>query len=316
MRWAAVAAAAVLAAPMAAALDPPPARADTGSPSASAPSVFDPPWRDPGASVPTDEEKAVLSLAVERDLAEDLDAYRADISGDFSVAAVELDSGAAFGYRHEEPFNPGSVIKLDILSILLLQAQADGRTLNDAERALAKAAIGHSSNDAADGLFERIGMYAGFQRGRARLGLTGAEDRLGGRWGLVSTTARERLTLLRGIYTDEGPLTADSRRTVRGFLSGVAPEQAWGVSAADRGDGAELKNGWVPVESDGGRWAVNSTGRIVADDGRTYLVAVLSSGHPGYGAGVECTEHVAEAVVDAMAADIARQAPRGPVGSA
>ncbi len=315
LRWAAVAAAAVLAGPMAAALDPPPARADTGAPESSTPSVFEPPWRAPGSPAPEGGE-AALAADTEGDLVRELDAYRAEIHGDFSVAVVELESGAAFGYRSEEPFTPGSVVKLDVLTILLLQAQAEGRPLDEAERSLAKAAIGYSDNDAADGLFKRIGMYVGFQEGRDRLGLTSAGDRLGGRWGLASTTARERLTLLRAIYAGEGPMAAEYRETARGFLSAVAPEQAWGVSAADRGGGAELKNGWVPVESDGGRWAVNSTGRIVADDGRTYLVAVLSSGHPGYGSGVECTEHVAETVVGALAADIARQAPRGPVGSA
>ncbi|MDA2810110.1 hypothetical protein O4J56_05620 [Nocardiopsis sp. RSe5-2] len=311
----------MLAAPMAAALDPPAARAETGAAPSTTPSVFAPPWHDPASSGTAghggpEGGPAALASDTERDLARELEAYRAEITGDFSVAAVELDSGTAFGYRADEPFTPGSVVKLDILTILLLKAQSDGRPLDEAERALARAAIGFSDNDAADGLFERIGTYAGFQEGRGRLGLADAGERFGGRWGLASTTARERLTLLSILYTDEGPLAPEYRETARGFLSGVAPEQAWGVSAADRGGGAELKNGWVPVESDGGRWAVNSTGRIVADDGRTYLVAVLSSGHPGYGSGVECTEHVAEAVVDAMAADIARQAPRGPVGSA
>lgn len=311
LKWAAALASAVLAAPLAAALDPPPVRASVAQP-ADEPPPFVPPWMVP------ESEAFSLSDAVVHDLTGDLDAYRAGIEGDFAAAAVELETGAAYGYRSDQAFTTGSVVKLDILAVLLLRAQDEERDLTGSERALAEKMIRHSDNEAADDLFHRIGFVPGFDEGRDRLALVDTEPHPGGRWGATSTTARERITLLRAVYAGDGPLDPDSRATVRELLSGVAPEQAWGVSAAaadDDGDGeAEVKNGWVPLESEGGLWAVNSTGRIVAEDGRVYLVAVLSAGHPGYGQGVACTEHVAVSVVDAMSADISRQAPRGPVG--
>jgi hypothetical protein len=60
-----------------------------------------------------------------------------------------------------------------------------------------------------------------------------------------------------------------------------------------------LKNGWLPRERDGGRWTVNSIGRV-RDRGHTYLIAVISHRHGSMGAGVKAVERVSELVTKAL----------------
>ncbi len=52
-------------------------------------------------------------------------------------------------YGDDTPYDTASIIKVDILATLLLQAQDAGRTLDAHERALAEAMIKHSDNDSA-----------------------------------------------------------------------------------------------------------------------------------------------------------------------
>ncbi|MFD0776333.1 serine hydrolase, partial [Streptomonospora algeriensis] len=94
-----------------------------------------------------------------------------------------------------------------------------------------------------------------------------------------------------------GPLDARSRAHLCALMSSVAPEQAWGVSAAaDPGESAELKNAWAPVPGRNGPWTVHSTGRIAHGD-REYLIAVLTDGQPDYGTGVGAVEDAARLVI-------------------
>lgn len=74
---------------------------------------------------------------------------------------------------------------------------------------------------------------------------------------------------------------------------GVAQANAAGRDVA-------LKNGWLPRTRHGGRWTVNSIGRVRAY-GRTYLIAVVSERHPSMGAGIEAVEHVSRLVTKALA---------------
>lgn len=208
------------------------------------------------------------------------------------IAVQDLRTGATFSHGAQEGFPTASVSKLMILTLLVLRAGNEGRDLTEAERGLAEDMIRYSDNEVTNGLYARIGYNPGFSEGVSRLGLTGTEPHPHGVWGAVVTTPADQVRLLRALYTEEGPLTADQRALVRGLMESVAPEQAWGVSAAaGPRDTVGLKNGWTPRESDGGRWAVNSVGYV---DGphRQYLVAVLSEGNAGYDTGVALVEEL------------------------
>ncbi|NYE49258.1 beta-lactamase class A [Spinactinospora alkalitolerans] len=223
--------------------------------------------------------------------------------GRLAIALHDLGGGATYSYASDERFRTASLVKLNILVLLLLRADDADRALTGEERDLAERMIRYSDNDVTDVLYERIGFTPGFVEGNERLGLHATEPGAGGAWGATTTTAADQLRLLRAVFTDAGPLSRRSRAYARDLLGSVAPEQAWGVSTAagDR-DLVELKNGWAPQEADAGRWAINSAGRVRGPE-RDYLIAVLSDRHGDYAGGIECVEHVVTEVAAAIEED-------------
>lgn len=204
-------------------------------------------------------------------------------------------------YGDDVTYDTASIIKVDILAALLLQAQDAGRSLTAQERAHAEPMIRHSDNAAANALWREIGRAPGLEAANKRLGLTETKGGSGTRWGLTRTTASDQIRLLRAVFGTGGKpdtgatgLDADSRTYVRTLMAGVASEQAWGVSAASA-SGSALKNGWLQ-RSTSGLWDVNSVGRIVVD-GHRYLVAVLSDGSVSMKDGVALVERTARAAL-------------------
>ncbi|WP_159672972.1 serine hydrolase [Streptomyces mexicanus] len=206
----------------------------------------------------------------------------------------------------DTPYDTASIVKLDILAALLLQAQDAGRHLTAQERALAAPMIQHSDNAAANTLWREIGLAPGLEAANKRLGLTATKGGPGGKWGLTRTTASDQIRLLRAVFDDgltpqsgTAALTEASRGYIRTLMSRVAADQSWGVSAAS-GSGAALKNGWLQRNTTD-LWDVNSVGRITAG-GHRYLVAVLSDGSATMGQGVSLVEKTAKAAVASAAA--------------
>ncbi|MBW8486386.1 serine hydrolase [Actinomadura parmotrematis] len=212
-----------------------------------------------------------------------------------SVSVLDLEDGTSYTYGSSRRFVTASIVKVDILAALLLKAQDQGRALTAPEKALAVRMIESSDNNAADSLWFEIGAASGLTRANRRLGLT-ETTATSVSWGLTSTSARDQVRLLKALASGGGPLSARSRRYVLGLMGDVDPGQDWGVSAGDAdGDGVELKNGWLPRSIDGGRWVINSIGRV--EDGHRYLVAVLSDRNASMDAGVATVEAVTRAVL-------------------
>lgn len=236
-------------------------------------------------------------------LATALEPVARDADGRLSVAALDLHSGVSGVYGRER-FGTASIVKVNILAALLLQAQDEGRQLTDRERAQAAVMIEESDNDATSALWRTIGGQQGLDRANARLGLTDTRASPGRTWGLTQTTARDQLALLRAIYPDgEGgpgrsPLEPDSRAYLRHLMGRIVPSQDWGVSAAADPGRFQLKNGWLP-RSTTDRWEVNSIGSIHRG-GSDYLVVVLSDGHPELAAGIDQVERAARTAVEAV----------------
>lgn len=265
--------------------------AGTAGPVSAEPPRREPAPRTTEPPLPHDEREQLTAL---------LDEYLSGRDSRLSIALHDLATGAAYSYRSEDTYTAASLVKLNILAILLLRTDDEGRELLEWEHDLASRMIRYSDNGATDTLYSRIGFDDGFAAGNERLGLRATEPGRGGVWGATQTTTADQIRLLRVVFTETGPLSKRSRRYARDLLGSVAPEQAWGVSAAaEDGDSVELKNGWVPRSADGDRWVITSAGRVAGAD-HDYLIAVLSDRHHDYHAGIECVEHVVAEVASAL----------------
>ncbi|QOV39504.1 serine hydrolase [Streptomyces ferrugineus] len=238
---------------------------------------------------PTVDRDALLAGAVESVTVED--------GARMSVAALDLESGARAGYG-DGSFDTASIVKVDILAALLLQAQDAGRELTAVEESYAAEMIGTSDNTAASALWRAIGKADGLDEANERLGLTDTEGGDGMYWGLTQATAADQLTLLGQVFGDDSALSAGSRAYLQGLMGRIAVDQRWGVSAAADGSAWALKNGWLPRTATG-LWDINSIGRVTVD-GHDCLVAVLSDGNSTRTKGVALVEAAARAAVSVV----------------
>ncbi|WP_405622246.1 serine hydrolase [Streptomyces sp. NBC_01508] len=241
------------------------------------------------------------SAGVDGAMGEALDALPAS-DGRYTVAVQDLNGRDAAQYGTGGAYDTASIVKVDILTALLLDAQDRGTSLTAPQRKLAAAMIRSSDNDATDALWKAIGGTEGLDAANKRLGLKATHTDKDGHWGLTRTTAADQMVLLEAVLGDaHSPLTADSRTYLRSLMSTVVPDQRWGISAAEgkrAGAGPALKNGWLP-RSATGLWDVNSIGRVEYG-GHTLLVTVLSDGQPSYRKGVALVERAAATAVKAF----------------
>jgi beta-lactamase class A len=236
-----------------------------------------------------------------------IEAYVRRYDGHLAVAALDRQGTAAVTVG-DRRFETASIVKVNILAALLLRQNPPGKALSSATRQLAEAMIVSSDNDAAVALWQRIEGSRGLTAANRTLGLR--ETKPNTHWGLTTTTAADQLRLLTALTSPTGPLTAQHRTYVMGLMNKVIPEQRWGVTAA-REPGNRLvyvKNGWDTVDVDGGRWLVNSIGRIV-EARHDWLIAVLSDHHVSREAGVRVVEKAATYVLKEMRAATAGDGP-------
>ncbi|MFI2201206.1 serine hydrolase [Streptomyces sp. NPDC020192] len=274
------------------------ARAHTGVAAVSSAAT---PSASPSAGA--SEEASVTEPAVDRDalLSEAMAAVSVPSGAEVSAAVLAVDSGESAGYG-EAAFDTASIVKVDILAALLLQAQDAGRVLTAAERAYATKMIENSDNASATELWHSIGRADGLDAANKRLGLTSTSGGDGELWGLTQTTAADQLVLLQQVFGDDGSkLGAASRSYVQGLMESVQTDQQWGVSAVAEDNSWALKNGWL-ARSTTGLWDVNSIGRVSVD-GTGYLVAVLSKGTESQAEGIALVEAAAKAAVSVFAGE-------------
>ncbi|MFE3162585.1 serine hydrolase [Streptomyces sp. NPDC059224] len=261
---------------------------------------------DTGASTPPVEPSAPPPVGA-LDLARPLAPVTSHLGGgSMSVALLDerTRKWAAYG---DDFFDTASIVKVDILSALLLQAQDARRELTTRERELATAMVENSDNDAATTLWAAIGRAGGLDKANERLGLKQTRGGEGTVWGLTRTTAADQVRLLQSVFGRASPLDAASRSTVRHLMSHIATDQDWGVSAAaDTGTSAALKNGWLQ-RSQTSLWDVNSIGRI-EKNGRTFYVAVLMNGAGTERHGIGLVEQAARAAATSFAKSLDRGA--------
>jgi hypothetical protein len=225
----------------------------------------------------------------------------ANKSGDFSIAVLDQDTGVTASFNPDETYATASIVKADILAVLLYQSQQQGTPLTDDEDTAATKMIEASDNDSATALWDDVGSAAGMTTANHAFGLrdtvAGSDDY----WGLTTTNVADQLTVLSVLTSPKSLLDDASRKYAADLMRQVEPDQVWGVSAAaDPGTTPALKNGWLPVDSDNDLWAVNSIGQV-SHGGHTYLVAYLSSSQPDEQTGIDQASAVSKAAVAAVA---------------
>jgi beta-lactamase class A len=115
-----------------------------------------------GGAVARRERPAVRASAkpVPMDLGPGLVDVSNGLSGHLSVAMLDTASGKWATYG-DGRFDTASIVKVDILATLLLQAQDARRNLSAQERTYAKDMIENSDNDATSALWTVIGRRCG-----------------------------------------------------------------------------------------------------------------------------------------------------------
>lgn len=207
---------------------------------------------------------------------------------EFSVAVLDNTTGQRYSFRGSERYETASVVKVQVLACLLLTAQDKHRKLTATELALAKRMIRYSDNDATTSLFARLGRAPAVTRSNKRLGLT--QTTVSGSWGLTRTTVNDQVKLLAALVDDDGPLDRESRALAFKLMSTVDDDQDWGVPVVARsGEIATVKNGWLPRSTEGGRWIINTVGRVTGDD-VDVSIAVLSHNHGSMSRGIAVVE--------------------------
>ncbi len=224
-------------------------------------------------------------------LAAALNAYPRAGTVRLSVAVADYTTGVRAAFQPEQTYETASIVKVEVLATLLLQAQDTNRALTATERTLAQEMIVHSDNDVTDTLWRSVGGAAAITTAIRRLGLTTAVPDWEA-WGESTTTAEDQLRILQVLLQDGGPLDTGSVAQARALMGAVAGDQHWGVSAAAAaGETTYLKNGWVTRDADD-RWIVHSIGEIEAP-GRAVGIVVLSDGHASLQSGIDLVEDVA-----------------------
>lgn len=269
----------------------------TAAPTGSTEPAASPTAASPTAAAPTASQAPdPTPTARDAELSSLLDSAAPSGSVDYAVALVNNRTGEAYAYHGDELFATASIVKVDILATLLRQQSG---TLTASQTILAQAMIRESDNDAASTLWGEIGGVDGLNATDAAVGLTDTTPGTDGWWGYTTTTVADQVKLVDAVSDPAGLLGAASA-TVTGLMGTVVSSQSWGISAAARaGESVILKNGWMTRADQGGRWTVNSIGRITGTDADV-TIAVMSEGNASDSAGIAFVEKLAKLTRDTL----------------
>jgi beta-lactamase class A len=202
-----------------------------------------------------------------------------------------LATGQTYAYRPGVVEHTASTVKVDILATLLREAQAAGQPLTAGEQALAVPMIEDSLDSAADVLWVQLGPGA-IATTERELGMVDTAPATDGIWGTTTTTAADRLDMVRAVVFANPVLTDSSRAYILNLMEHITPSQDWGVTGGvPAGVTVALKNGFSIIDG----WQINSMG-WVSGDGRDYLISVLTDGNPSEAYGI-ATANAISAIV-------------------
>jgi beta-lactamase class A len=218
--------------------------------------------------------------------------------GHISAAVENLDTGQEWLLNRGDRDQTASIVKADILETLLHQRGRTSAGLDSVENATAQGMIEESDNDDATDLWDEVGESQGVAAYNKLAGLKDTSTNAYGYWGETLTTAADQITLLQQLAFPNNLLTTADRNYQLYLMRHVAGYEDWGVNGGVPSKvSVALKNGWVPLDSDGdaspsdddGGWEINSIG-WVKGDGRDYLIAVLTADDPSEQYGIDSIE--------------------------
>jgi Beta-lactamase enzyme family len=214
--------------------------------------------------------------------------------GDVSFAVVD-GRGGLRGYEADRAYSSASASKVLLLAAELRRLKEEGDPLDAATRSLLEPMITYSDNDAAGGIYARVGD-AGVEEVARRAGMRdfGVDP---GFWGGAQLTAAD---LARFYWRLERNLVGRHRDYGMSLLANITSAQRWGIPAAAAGGWRVwFKGGWRPTGQEGTTGAVTHQGALLVHRrGQRIALAVLSNEPPGEGGGFEAIEGVAERLLD------------------
>jgi hypothetical protein len=267
-----------------------PAAAERSSPQSS-PSASPPPTAPPSAAptpspLPTPTGDVLGTSLIQN--------YLAARVGNITAAVYDADTGTTVEYHPGDAEDTASIEKVAILGTMLDQAQAAGRPLTESQEEMAVEMIEASDDEAAEDLWLEVGDAPAIANFDSKVGMTQTVPNVAGYWGLTTTTALDQIRLLMQIAFPSSVLDPGSRAYELGLMTHIDSGQNWGISSGPpAGTTVALKNGWLPLAA--GDWQVNSIG-YVNGSGRSYLIAVLTTGDPTEGYGIQTIEGISQLV--------------------
>jgi hypothetical protein len=216
-------------------------------------------------------------------------------SDNVTAAVYDINTGQTFTFRPGVVEHTASTVKVDILGALLVRAQAQGRGLTAGEQSLAVPMITQSLDSAANALWVSLGPAAvgAFERAS---GLTQTVPATDGVWGTTTTTALDRIAMIRSLVNPSSVLTDASRAYILNLMEHITPSQDWGITGGvPAGVTVALKNGFAVING----WQINSFG-WVNGQGRNYFISVLTDHNATEGYGIDTINGVSTIVWNAL----------------
>lgn len=211
--------------------------------------------------------------------------YARDRAGLVSFAAVD-DRGRTYGLHLDRPYVSASIVKALLLAAELRRLERAGAPLDSTTGELLRAMITYSDNDAADTIYARVGD-AGMYEVARRTGMRSFT--VSSYWANAQITARDIAGFM---WRLDRALPAGKRRVGRRVLTGIVPEQRWGIpEAAGWKWRLRFKGGWRSTELG---QLVHQAAALRHEDGPRAAIAVLTDAQPSQGYGIETVRGVAE----------------------
>jgi len=217
--------------------------------------------------------------------------YLATRADNVTAALYDVTTQQTYIYRPGVQEVTASMAKIDILAVLLWESQIAHHGLTAKEQNQAAKMIDESDNKAAESLWVNIGQLFPFTKFNDDIHFTQTAPNWD--WGLLETTPRDQLQLLKAIVLPNHYLDPASQSYEQGLMESVEGYERFGIpTGVPTNATVGVKNGWYPEKKTG--WQVNSAGYV--HFGRTfYLAVIMTASNPSEGYGREVVNRVGQA---------------------